>query len=159
MDVDDNEVHSLNRKSARVRGNGSQLSSDNSIIRRTRKSSRNRENRTRRKSPSEIDLNSETTPGKLKLFAQADKHLEHVAQIRNTRGNNRGNVTLNGSKTSGTSPMLRKQTTRAFKRSTRYPPVGETMKDTTKLGQTWIKENQLGKYVLQETRNHLVLGH
>ena len=57
MDVDDNEVHSLNRKSARVRGNGSQLSSDNSIIHRTRKSSRNRD-RTRRKSPSEIDLNA-----------------------------------------------------------------------------------------------------
>ena len=142
MDVDDNEVHSLNRKSARVRGNGSQLSSDNSIIHRTRKSSRNRD-RTRRKSPSEIDLNAKTTPGKLKLFAKADKHLEHVAQIRNSRGN----VTLNGSKSSGTSPMLRKQTTRAFKRNTRYPPVGETIKDTTKLGQTWIKENQLGKYV------------
>ena len=142
MDVDDDEIHSLNRKSARVRGNGSQLSSENSIIHRARKSSRNRD-RTRRKSPTEIDLNSKTTPAKLKLFAKADKHLEHIAQIRNSRGNG----TLNSSKSSGTSPILRKQPTRAFKRNNRYQPIGETIKDTTKLGQTWIKENQLGKYV------------
>jgi len=131
MDADE-EIRSLNRREAHVRGNGSQLSSDNSVIRRTRKKSRDR---TRRKCPSEMDLNAKKTPNKLKLFAKADKHLERVARVQNSQSN------LNGSRVS---PKLKKTTTRAFKRNSKYPPVEENIKDTTKLGQTWVKENQLG---------------
>ena len=134
MDADE-EIRSLNRREAHVRGNGSQLSSDNSVIRRTRKKSRDR---TRRKCPSEMDLNAKKTPNKLKLFAKADKHLERVARVQNSQPN------MNGSRVS---PKLKKPSTRAFKRNTKYPPVEENIKDTTKLGQTWVKENQLGKYV------------
>ena len=136
MDVDE-EIHSLNRREAHIRGNGSQLSSENSVIRRTRRKSRNRD---RRKSPSEMDLNSKKTPDKLKIFAKADKQLERVSRARNSQGN----TTLNTAKST---PLLRKTRNRACKPDSRYAPVGEALKDTTKLGQTWLKENQLGKYV------------
>merc|ERR1712156_312867 len=132
MDIDE-EIHSLNRREARIRGNGSQLASDNSVIR--RKSCR----RNRRKSPTEIDLNSKKTPEKLKMFAKADRQLEHVANMRSNKRETSFNSTKNV-----TSPLLRKETRKPFKRNSRYPPVEEAMKDTTKLGQTWIKENQLG---------------
>ena len=139
MDLDE-EIHSLNRREAHIRGNGSQLSSDNSVIRRTRRKSRNRD---RRKSPSEMDLNSKKTPDKLKIFAQADKQLERVSRVRNSQGN----VTLNTAKGPKGTPLLRKTRDRKCKPDSRYAPVGEALKDTTKLGQTWLKENQLGKYV------------
>ena len=134
MDVDE-EIHSLNRREAHIRGNGSQLSSDNSVIRRTLRKSRDR-----RKSPSEMDLNSKKTPDKLKIFAKADTQLERVSRARNSQGN----TTLNTAKST---PLLRKTRNRACKPDSRYAPVGEALKDTTKLGQTWLKENQLGKYV------------
>ena len=142
MDVDE-EIHSLNRREAHIRGNGSQLSSENSVIRRTRRKSRNRD---RRKSPSEMDLNSKKTPDKLKIFAKADKQLERVSRVRNSQGN----TTLNTAKST---PLLRKTRSRACKPDSRYAPVGEALKDTTKLGQTWLKENQLGKYVRFKSLN------
>jgi hypothetical protein len=136
----DDEIDSLNRREARFRGNGSALASDNSD--KQHKTSRRR----RRKSPKELDLNADTTPEKLKQFAQADRQLQIVANSRQ----NRRDQMLNGSRTS---PMLRQQKSAQFRRNSRYPPLEETMKDTTKLGQTWVKEKQLGKLKKNKKKN------